>query len=125
MKLEGNYYTLLGEERQGEGTVTFRISLLPECDIYRGHFPGNPVCPGVCNMQTIKECAEKVTGKQLRVSSVRQCRLKAVATPAICSELEVKVSVEQQPGDDARYTVVASISDAKCVYMDYKGEMTV
>lgn len=125
MKLEGNYYTLLGEEPQGEGTATFRISLLPDCDIYRGHFPGNPVCPGVCNMQTIKECAEKITGKQLRVASVRQCRLKAVATPAICSELDVKVSVGQQPGDDARYTVVASISDAQSVYMDYKGEMTV
>ncbi len=124
MKLEGNYYTLLSEERQGEGTATFHISLLPDCDIYRGHFPGNPVCPGVCNMQTVKECAEKLTGRQLRVASVRQCRLKAVATPRECSGLDIKVSVEQQ-GDDARYTVVASISDAQRVYMDYKGEMTV
>lgn len=124
MKLEGNYYTLLGEERQGESSATFHISLLSDCDIYRGHFPGNPVCPGVCNMQTVKECAEKLTGKPLQVATVRQCRLKAVATPVACSELDVKVSVEQQ-GNDERYMVVASISDAQCVYMDYKGEMTV
>ncbi len=125
MKLEGNYYKLLDVEHKGDGAATFHISLLPECDIYHGHFPGNPVCPGVCNMQTVKECAEKLVGKQLRVASVRQCRLKAVATPAQCSELDVKVSVEQQPGDNVRYTVVANISDAQRVYMDYKGEMTV
>lgn len=125
MKLEGNYYRLVGEECQEGATVIFHIALNPDCDIYRGHFPGNPVCPGVCNMQTIKECAEKMTGRVLRMASVRQCRLKAVAKPEASPLLDVKVSVEQQPADSERYTVVASISDAERVYMDYKGEMTV
>lgn len=123
MKLEGNYYTLLNVERQDADAAIYHVALCPESDIYRGHFPGNPVCPGVCNMQMIKECVEKFTGKQLHVTYVKQCRLTAVATPAICQELDVKIGV--QSTDDTNYTIMASIYDTQRTYMDYKGEMTV
>ena len=123
MKLEGNYYTLLSVEHQDVTTAIYHIALCSDSDIYRGHFPGNPVCPGVCNMQTIKECAEDFTGKRLHVTYVKQCRLTAVATPTVCPKLDVKVSI--QPTDDASYTVMASIYDSQRIYMDYKGEMTV
>lgn len=123
MRLEGNYYTLLEMEHQDANAAIFHIALCPESDIYRGHFPGNSVCPGVCNMQMIKECVESLTGKRLHACYVKQCRLTAVATPAICPKLDVKIGV--QSTDDANYTVVASIYDSQRIYMDYKGEMTV
>lgn len=122
MKLEGYYYTLLNVEYQADAAI-YHVSLRPDCGIYRGHFPGNPVCPGVCNMQMIKECVENMTGKRLFASSVKQCRLTAVATPDVCSRLDVKISI--QSADYTHYAVKASISDERCVYMDYKGEMTV
>ncbi len=122
MKLEGNYYTLMGIEQLGESTATYHIALLPDCDIYRGHFPGNPVCPGVCNMQTIKECAEKLTGKTLHVTNLKQCRLTAVATPTICPEVYVKVTAKPSEDTDT-YTISASIYDTERSYMEYKGEM--
>lgn len=122
MKLEGYYYTLLNIEYQ-ENAAIYHVSLRPECDVYRGHFPGNPVCPGVCNMQMVKECVENMTGKRLYASMVRQCRLTAVATPDVCSRLDVKISI--QSADYTHYAVKASIYDEQRIYMDYKGEMTV
>lgn len=99
MKLEGKYYTVLNVASEDENTATYHVALLPDCDIYQGHFPGNPVCPGVCNIQTIKECAEKFTARQLRITFVKQCRLTTLATPAVCKELDVRVNV--QPKDEA------------------------
>ncbi len=121
MKLEGYYYNLIDRNTDENGS-TFRIALLKECDIYTGHFPGHPVCPGVCNMQIVKECAERLVGKTLHISYIRQCRLIALATPVICSELVVWIKLEPM---EAGYSVVATIADAEHIYMEYKGNMTV
>lgn len=121
MKLENKYYELISMHCGGTCGV-FHLALRPDCEVYRGHFPGNPVCPGVCNIQTIKECAERLTGCRLHIRSIRRCRLTAVATPAVCPELTVKIDL--LPTEDG-YSVTATVSDAERMYMDYKGEMTV
>ena len=121
MKLENSYYEQISMHSDGMSGV-FYVVLRPDCEVYRGHFPGNPVCPGVCNIQMIKECAERLTGRRLHIGSIRRCRLTAVATPAVCPELAVKVNL--QPTESG-YAVTAIVSDAERMYMDYKGEMTV
>lgn len=121
MRLENNYYDVINMHTNGM-SGTFYIALRPDCDVYRGHFPGNPVCPGVCNIQTIKECAEMLVGHGLRITVIHRCRLTAVATPSACPELTVKVSL--LPSEDG-LAVTASILDDGRTYMDFLGEMTV
>lgn len=45
MLLENNFYHVVGKSADNQKTV-YTIELLPDCDVYRGHFPGRPVCPG-------------------------------------------------------------------------------
>ena len=42
--------------------------------IYGAHFPGNPVTPGVCIIQTVKELAERSIGRPLFLRTVRNVR---------------------------------------------------
>ncbi|RHJ93491.1 beta-hydroxyacyl-ACP dehydratase [Parabacteroides bouchesdurhonensis] len=121
MKLENNYYKLISMHHEGL-SGRFHIALRKECDVYIGHFPGDPVSPGACNIQTIKECAERLVGKRLRISTIRQCRLRAVATPVVCPELDVIINLQSL---EQGYAVTARIIDAEKTYMEYKGEMTV
>ncbi len=44
--LEGTLYQIVS---RGENTATIR--LLPECPIYKAHFPGFPITPGVTLLQ--------------------------------------------------------------------------
>ena len=44
--LLGNYYRV-DSIRKEDGESIFDISLVPECPVYDGHFPGDPVSPGV------------------------------------------------------------------------------
>lgn len=120
MRLANNYYKLVSLHCNG-ASGTFRIRLCRDCDVYRGHFPGHPVCPGAYNIQTVKECAEWLIGRQLHISYIKQCRLTAVATPDTSPEIDVCVSVTPT---DTGYNVTARMSDEKQVYMDYKGEVT-
>ncbi len=121
MLLENKYYKIQGKEENDTSTI-FHIDILPECDVYQGHFPGKPVCPGVCNIQTIKECAMIITGKKLFLDSIKRCRLTAVATPQICPQVDLTISATPK---DNGFEIEATIADAKQAYMDYKGYMTI
>lgn len=121
MLLQNTYYEITDagtDSREG----VFRIRLLPGCEVYRGHFPGHPVCPGVCNIEMIKECAMLLTGRKLFISTIRQCRLTAVASPSICPEVDVTVGI--RPVEEG-FVVSARISDKEKTYMEYKGNMKV
>lgn len=120
MLLENSFYKILHKEVDGL-SGRFTIAILPDCNVYEGHFPNDPVCPGVCNIETIKECTMLLTGKELRIKSIKQCRLTAIATPSVCPE--VTVTVTATPSADNTYTVLASIKDDAQTYMEYKGIM--
>ncbi len=122
MLLENKYYRVLSEERHAEGMGgAYRVAILPDCSVYEGHFPGEPVCPGVCNIETIKECAMLLTGDRLRYASIKQCRLSALARPEVCPEVEVDVTLVQSDGG---YSVQATIADAHQTYMTLKGMLS-
>ena len=119
MLLENKYYKVLRARENGEGKAVFHVAILPDCNVYEGHFPGKPVCPGVCNIQTIKECASLLVGKELRIFSIKQCLLTAIATPTVCPDVDVEVEVKDV---DGKYSIVATISDEIRQYMTFKGE---
>ena len=121
MLLTDKYYTI-SDLRKEAGSAVVSIILRSDCEVYRGHFPGNPISPGVCNIEMIKECAEEVIGKELRIQTIKQCRMKAVVSPAICPML--KIDMKYVPTSDG-YSVTASIFDAQKIYMEFKGTMAV
>ena len=107
MRLQNYYYRILGSESDGGLQAGFRLLLLPGCDVYDGHFPGNPVCPGVFNLQMIKECVESMTGSKLKIDSIRQCRLTSLATPSECPELQLDIKLSA--ADSSSYQVEARL----------------
>ncbi len=124
MLLKDKYYKIMKENRLDANNGVYLLSLLPQADVYRGHFPQKPVCPGVCNIETIRECAEMLTGRDLFIKTIKQCRLTAVATPQICPLIDVTVSVARIEGTDS-YSVIGKIADAETVYMELKGEFSI
>ncbi len=120
MLLKDKYYELIGQQETDPQNATYRLRLLPECSVYEGHFPNNPICPGVCNIEVIRECSIMLTGKPLHIISIKQCRLTAVATPQLCPELVISINAIQQTGC---YCVTAKITDGEKTYMDFRGTL--
>ena len=61
MLLKDKFYKVEQENILTPLHGVYLIALLPDADVYRGHCPHKPVCPGVCNIETIRECAEMLT----------------------------------------------------------------
>lgn len=62
-----------------------------------------------------------LTGKDLRIKSIKQCRLTAIATPTVCPE--VSVTINTTDNNDDTLLVVATIADEKQTYMTFKGTL--
>lgn len=79
MLIEG-LYTLQTLE-QNDQEVKAKVKLHKEHEVFKGHFPGNPIMPGVCMIQMIKELTEQVTGKTLFLSVATNVKFMAKISP--------------------------------------------
>ena len=74
------------------------ISLNATHPIFKGHFPEQPVLPGVCMMQIVKEVAEIYLGKKLQLQKATELKflsfIDPVANPSFQMELSIKTSDE-------------------------------
>lgn len=57
------------------------LKMLDGHPVYQGHFPGNPITPGVLTLHMIRECVSQETGRQLHYSTVKSCRFVALIRP--------------------------------------------
>jgi 3-hydroxyacyl-[acyl-carrier-protein] dehydratase len=62
-------------------------------DVFSGHFPGNPIMPGVCMMQIIKELTEQITGDTLRMQSLSNVKFMALINPEVTPELRLELDI--------------------------------
>ena len=116
-----DYYTIENVLKQDDGIVRFDISLNADCSVYEGHFPGEPVSPGVCNIQMIKECAEQVAGKPLLMNNLQQCRLTTLVTPLQHPQVEVTLALEAKADT---YKLKATLGKGTDTYLELKAELT-
>lgn len=74
------------------------VSLNKDSDIFKGHFPGNPVTPGVCMMQIIKELTEEILDVKLFMTNSSNVKFMALINPEknpkLKLDLEINVSDE-------------------------------
>lgn len=119
MLLSNRYFAVEGQQH-AEGGAHFHVRLLGDCDVYRGHFPGNPVSPGVCNIEMIRECFAMTVGGAPRIHTIDRCRFTAVASPVKSPELDI--DMEWTVADGA-YHLVATLKDGEQQYLDFKGTL--
>jgi 3-hydroxyacyl-[acyl-carrier-protein] dehydratase len=50
------------------------VTLNPAHPIFSGHFPGQPVLPGVCMLEMVKEILEELLQQKLRISKGPQIK---------------------------------------------------
>lgn len=117
--LLNEYFTVIDREVNGDNTV-FTIRMEKDHPVYQGHFPGNPVSPGVCNLQMIKECVEIVAGEKLTFTNISQYRLMEVVSPFRQQILKLSVAVKNS---DAGFDVVASAYMGETPCITVKGSL--
>lgn len=102
-------YTVQGTEKTENG-ISARIHLDKDHEIFKGHFPGNPVMPGVCMIQIIKELTEEATGKDLFLSVSSNIKFMAIINPEINPNLELSIDIVEND-DEVKVKNTTSFED--------------
>lgn len=86
------FYTIL-EIHFNNNQVQAVIALNKEHDVFKGHFPNNPVTPGVCMLQIFKELTQHVTHKTLFIKECTNVKFMALINPEIHSVLDISIDI--------------------------------
>ena len=78
--------------------ATANIMINKDHIVFKGHFPHNPVMPGVCMMQIIKEITEKIVDKTLFMQSASNIKFMAIINPFVTPELELQLDIIETEG---------------------------
>ncbi|WP_026727258.1 3-hydroxyacyl-ACP dehydratase [Flavobacterium denitrificans] len=88
-----DFYTILSEEKTGDTKYTITILVNEKHEVFKGHFPGNPIMPGVCMIQIIKELTEKITQETLMIQTLANVKFMALINPEVNPELRLELDI--------------------------------
>lgn len=94
-----DFYTLESYEKGENGSFTAYIHLNKNHDIFKGHFPGNPVTPGVCMMQIVKELTEEFTVSKLFLKTASNVKFMAIINPFETPDLKLQLDITENEED--------------------------
>ena len=123
MKLINDFFEVVST-KQCEDSYQCQVKFNPEHRIYKAHFPGNPVTPGVCLMQMGEEMLEDKYGKQLQLIIVKTIRFNKIVGPndtpvyTFTKEvldldvLSVDVAVSDEAGESVKMSLQYQVLEA-------------
>ncbi|MEG2101883.1 3-hydroxyacyl-ACP dehydratase [Flavobacterium sp. FlaQc-28] len=88
-----DFYKVLSEEKTGDAKYNIRILVNANHEVFKGHFPGNPIMPGVCMIQIIKELTESITKSSLMIQTLTNVKFMALINPETNPELRLELDI--------------------------------
>ena len=117
MILQDNLFTIVSQQQE-EGNAAFQVRLNPEWPIYKAHFPGHPITPGVCIVQMIQELLQVLVQRELCLRQAKNVKYVAIVSPEEVTELTVTFSkIETQP--DGSLKVQAQVANGETLYTKF------
>lgn len=121
MILLGQLFTL-SDRQDIDGQLSWNLHLEAGHKIFKGHFPDNPILPGVCMMHMVKETLEQEFSTKLRVRKADQLKFLRIIDPRENPDLKLQVkSVKEEDG----YKISASLSKDDASFFKMSGKLEV
>ncbi len=89
---------------------SFLLKMKDEHVVYPGHFPGQPITPGVLTMQMVRDCVNLLLDRQLHYTTVKNCRFVAMVRPGDKLRLNLQTEVT---GDSVVVKAVLAGADSE------------
>lgn len=90
-----NFYQTIVLQETANLSYNAQIHLNAAHPIFKGHFPDNPVMPGICMIQIIKELTESVLKQELFMEQVSNVKFMALINPEKCAEITINFQVDR------------------------------
>lgn len=118
MILQGDFYTI-NNLQVNDSAIIAELELNAAHRIYKGHFPGQPITPGVCMMQMIKEIVELVIKKETRLVRADDMKFLRMIIPGDHNIIQAQLKYLME--EDGTIMVTASLLKDAAVHFKFKG----
>lgn len=114
MVLQDNLFSIMSQAQE-DGQPAFQVQIHKEWPIYKAHFPGHPITPGVCIVQMIQELLQVHLGRGVSLCKAKNVKYLSIISPDEVNELSVSFSkIEVQ--EDGNLKVQAQVTSGETVF---------
>ncbi len=118
MMLSGDFFTFKMNYNK-EGLIKGRINFNKDHNIFKGHFPKNPIVPGVCQIQAIKEIAEYILDKNFMLTRARNIKFISIINPVETPFVYMELSYEFLEDNELDINCTLILDDK--VFLKFRG----
>ena len=121
MRLNGDFFRIESRlEGLPQGQSGFNVILNPDHLVYKAHFPGQPVTPGVCILQMIQELLSEQMGIPLFIKKIKNVKFTRMISPLTDGRISVLFSsVSEEEGGVKAQGVVTGPDNASDIFLKF------
>ncbi len=82
--------------KKEDAILNASIHLNKDHEIFKGHFPDNPVMPGVCMIQIIKELTEQALNAELFMEKSSNIKFMLLINPEVHADLSLELKITEE-----------------------------
>jgi 3-hydroxyacyl-[acyl-carrier-protein] dehydratase len=103
MEDSGSFYKYHISKENIDDSVFIDIKIDSFHRLFEGHFPGQPVLPGVMILKMIVDCTSVHLGRKLNLKKATQCKFLNFVDPRLNPDLVLQLNIyEDQDGVDVK-----------------------
>ena len=108
---QNSLYTIENIQEK-DSIITANICLNPNHKIFEGHFPSQPVTPGVVQMQIVKEILQRQLNRKFWLKSMKTCKFLQIIDPLKTPNITIEIKYS----DGELLDIVASGGHGEVVF---------
>jgi len=122
--LQNTFYKITQSTTAENGDLLHEVRFDTAHPVFQGHFPNQPVVPGVFTVQVINELVELAAGKKLLLTKARKIKFLYMIDPKLGNTLQIKLTVKND-GDEVTADATALFMNQPCLKINarYKPEL--
>ena len=122
MILLNDFFTI-SDKVTSETEIWAELFINADHKIFEGHFPNQPVVPGVCMMQMIKEIYEELTGNTTNLVQAAELKFLAVINPLENNLINASIKTAEE--ESGAIKITASLFKDELVHFKCKAQLQV
>ncbi|WCT12194.1 hypothetical protein [Mucilaginibacter jinjuensis] len=111
--LRGDLYTL-EDFACGDGSATATLLLNSTHPIFKGHYPGQPVLPGACILQIVKEVLSSVIESEVLLVIANNLKFLLMIDPGLMPALAFKLTYQEVDEQFLKVTASLHFDEKAC-----------
>jgi 3-hydroxyacyl-[acyl-carrier-protein] dehydratase len=111
------FYSIVSKE-QNENESQYIVQLNPLHPLYKGHFPDQPVVPGIMQIELISDIVSKELETVCHLKKVSNVKYLIMIIP---SEETIQIDIKIKPMEDGTIKVNSVLKNEATIYTKFSG----